>query len=181
MNSILEMLHKQIAQEELVLPDQSPLEHFVHHNNLHHFEGEVFEKAIEKVFLNYGRSAYMRLSYYRQKLEEGEIDKDYVAEKLKENDFNIKSKELLKFICEELYSYKDIEQIAFYHGEEMMSLDQGQTWIKKNKMAKRIWQAVNELSINETFDAYPDFHANRSIDKTSLALIPLLGALLDQG
>lgn len=181
MKNLINFIDKQIAEICLILPAQSPLEHFVHHNNLHSFESKNFEKTIESIFLTYGRSAYMPLSYFRGKIKDKEIRIENLKEKLKFNGFDITSNKLLNFIANNLYQYKDEDQINFYHSELMMMDVNNDSWIKMDKMAKELWMKIQSCTCKNGFDRTPDFHANRSIDKTSLLLIPFLTVLMDQG
>lgn len=180
MKSFNERYKAIIGEEIKMLPDQAPLEHFVHHNNLHHFESVLFEQAVEKGYLDYGKSPYMPLSYYRSKAKIGEINQKAFCAALASNEIKVEW-ELENYIFNSLYSYKDIEQIEFYIAEGMcQDLDSG-LWKSMNKKEHALWDLIKKLEIKQPPQQYPDFHVNRSPNKTSLSIIPFLSVMLDQG
>lgn len=181
MKTFVHDLNTILDEQGHVLPDQAPLEYFVHHNNLHAYENTLFEAAVESVFLNYGRSPYMPFSYYRSKFKAGEIDLEIFREILGEIGFNIESNNLLNFLAFELYQFMDEKQIQFYRSENMKMTDSVEKWSKMNSSEIELWKKIDNSNVGLKIDYYPDFHANRSIDKTSLILIPFISIMLDQG
>lgn len=56
-----------------LLPDQAPLEFFVHHNTLHSFEHMQFEEAVETAARRLGAEPWLAEDSYRKALAEGRI------------------------------------------------------------------------------------------------------------
>ena len=181
MKNFASFLETLIREESKILPDQAPLEHFVHHNNLHHFENTPFEEAVEKIFYTYGKSPYPRLKYFREHYQKGEISKEIIAQKLKDNGFDIANDSLLEFIINDLYLNRDIKQIKFYKNEKMMFDLENKKWIPMDEASYLLWNEIYTTTSRKNFKTYPDMHANDSLGDVSLFLIPLLGILLDQG
>ena len=169
-----------LAREARTLPDQSPLEHFVHHNNLHHFEHMPFEKAVEEVFYTHGRTPYMGLSYFREKVAQGEIEREVFFKKLEENGFWPNQEGLKEFILEMLHSFPDEDEIGFLKGERLMRDKSGSSLLSMKQEDYELWSEINKIGL-EAQDIYPDYHANRSLSEVDRALIPFLAALTDQG
>lgn len=180
MQTLESYLESVIEREVNMLPDQAPLEHFVHHNNLHHFEDTPFEQAVEQAFLNYGRSAYMPLIYYRDKFAKGEIFRKYFKQVLNENGIKV-DEEILSYIIDELYAFNDIEQIKFYHNESMRLDLKTKMWVSMSEHEQKLWDHIEHFKFDFNKKFYPDYHVNRTPNKTSLALIPWIAAVLDQG
>ena len=58
------------------LPSQGPITVFVHHNTLHAFEDEPFERAVAEASAMYGCEPYLAEGEYRRELERGRIRQD---------------------------------------------------------------------------------------------------------
>lgn len=59
-----------------LLPAQGPLDLFVHHNTLHHFEDRPFERAVAEAGALFGCEPYMDERWYRARWNAGEISDD---------------------------------------------------------------------------------------------------------
>ena len=176
----LKLLRAVIDQEVKILPDQAPLEYFVHHNNLHHYEDIKFEDAVEKSFINYGKSPYMPLTYYRVKLNEGQIRESELKEAFKDNGLTL-TNDQFAFISEKLYEMNDTEQIQFYRSENMIFDSKKSKWRKMEQRELLIWNELEGLTCETPQVLYPDYHVNRSVNTTSTTIIPFLMGLMDQG
>jgi uncharacterized protein YbcC (UPF0753/DUF2309 family) len=170
-----------IDEEAKILPDQAPLEYFVHHNNLHHFENNKFEEVVEDMFYNYGKTAYMHLSYYRKKLADNEIRKDIFIKYLNENGFEINDPFLIGFIRDRLHSYNDPKHLEFLKSENKMYSKDASKLIPMQEDDIKLWNTISDIKPIDTFETFPDYHVNRSLSRINKILIPLVSALLDQG
>lgn len=172
----LKILHEELK----ILPDQAPLEYFVHHNNLHHYEDIRFEDAVESVFLQYGKSPYMPLSYYRNRLQTGEISGNLFKKRLAENGFDGLDMVLQEYIQTYLYSFSYAGEVEFLNHEKLIYSKDRKHLIPMDEKAEKLWQALDELDlVKETH--YPDYHINRSVSEADKVLIPYLSAMVDQG
>lgn len=66
-------LNEALAYARHLLPTQGPIQDFIHHNTLHAFQDQPFEKAVLLARDVYGGQAYMPLSYYRNAFQKGRI------------------------------------------------------------------------------------------------------------
>lgn len=180
MKMTMDSFLKQIDEEVRILPDQAPIEHFVHHNNLHHFEDMKFEDAVESAFLKYGKNPYMDLEYYRNRLSEGEIDPEIFKEILAENGFPIAEDSLFDFILYLKCSIEDHTEIPFYKSERLMLSKDRKSLVKMSKEALDTWENIKEIKINPSKTRI-DFNVNKSLNKVNKLLVPFFSALLDQG
>lgn len=60
------------------IPEQGPLEYFVHHNTIHHYENLDFFKAVAIASKDYDANAFMPEEYYWEKYENQKISKDNI-------------------------------------------------------------------------------------------------------
>lgn len=176
----VEQLKKIVDEEAKILPDQAPLEHFVHHNNLHHYETQKFEDAVENIFLKYGKTAYMPLSFYRKKYHDGEILNQFFTKRLNDNNFDISDQNLIAFIRDKLHSFKDHNELLFLRTESL-KYDQDGNLVSMNDSDQKLWERVDKCNIGEELKKFPDFHVNRSLDRVNKILIPFLSVMIDQG
>jgi hypothetical protein len=72
---MLHNIEKIIALVKTKIPDQGPLEYFVHHNTLHHYEHLNFFEAVKKAAGLYNTQAFMPMEYYIKKYEKRRIAK----------------------------------------------------------------------------------------------------------
>lgn len=68
-----EFIRHAIEHAKHFLPSQGPIEVFIHHNTLHAFEDQAFDRAVIDGFHTYGAQPYWRESKYREELEKGRI------------------------------------------------------------------------------------------------------------
>lgn len=68
-----------------LLPTQTPLRVFVHHNPLHAFEGWTFPEAVKRGAAVYGTHAYLAEDIYRQALARGRIKPGDISDALLED------------------------------------------------------------------------------------------------
>lgn len=71
-----------LSRIEHYLPDQGPLEYFVHHNTLHAFEKYDFFDAVKKGADLYGTRAFMPLSVYKKHYFSGRISPDVLNQSI---------------------------------------------------------------------------------------------------
>lgn len=64
------------------IPQQGPLEFFVHHNTLHHYENMNFFDAVKKAASEYGANAFMPEEFYIQKFQRGLIKDDMLRQEI---------------------------------------------------------------------------------------------------
>jgi uncharacterized protein YbcC (UPF0753/DUF2309 family) len=70
--------HEVIHRLKHYLPAQAPLKDFIHHNTLHAFQHEPFDKAIFSASKIFGYKVSLNLSEYRQLFREGKIQEQIV-------------------------------------------------------------------------------------------------------
>ncbi|MCM0605066.1 MAG: DUF2309 family protein [Xanthomonadaceae bacterium] len=69
-------IHEEVKHLGHYLPDQGPIQMFIHHNTLHGFEGKDFFQALKEASQFYGAQYLMPLSFYLN-----EVKKDRITEK----------------------------------------------------------------------------------------------------
>src|SRR5690348_5754120 len=72
------LLHTIITKVKNKLPEQGPLEFFVHHNTLHHYEHLDFTQALKQAALDYNCNAFMPDEYYLDQYQHNYIDKKLI-------------------------------------------------------------------------------------------------------
>ncbi|MCA9544488.1 MAG: DUF2309 domain-containing protein [Myxococcales bacterium] len=65
-----------VAHASHLVPSQSPLDRFVHHNPLHHFEELPFEVAVERAAELFGNAPYWSEAAYQAEYRRGRIQDD---------------------------------------------------------------------------------------------------------
>jgi len=68
------------------LPAQAPLKDFVHHNTLHAFQNEKFEKAVRNASKIFGYKSSLSLGEYRELLNEGKIDRSILEKVIQQRE-----------------------------------------------------------------------------------------------
>ncbi len=71
-----EKLHKEIDAVFHKVPEQGPLNFFIHHNTLHHYENMNFFDAVKVAAVEFDANAFMSEAFYQHKYELGMIDRD---------------------------------------------------------------------------------------------------------
>jgi len=71
--SFNEQLDALFAHLEHVLPNQAPLQDFVHHNTLHGLQTLSFEEAVKKAYDTTGNYGYLPLEKFREYYQQGRI------------------------------------------------------------------------------------------------------------
>lgn len=71
-------------------PEQGPLEYFVHHNTLHHYEHSNFFDATKQAAIEYKTNAFMPEEYYWDAYQSQKIQKGYLMDEIKR--FSLKHK-----------------------------------------------------------------------------------------
>lgn len=171
-----------IIEDELHdLPDQAPIEHFVHHNTLHCHENHSFETAVEEAFYKYGRSPYMGLKYFRRKLQEREIDPTFLRRRLAENGFKVEDNKLFDYIQDRLHSFKDLSELEFLKSEGLIYNFDFVNLVPADEQALKLWEKIDELDFTITEKNYPDFHPNKSLGRVNKMIVPFIASMLDQG
>jgi uncharacterized protein YbcC (UPF0753/DUF2309 family) len=178
-------LYEQILdEEEYMLPDQAPLEFFVHHNNLHHHENHRFSDSIEEVYFSYGRTAYMNFSYYRRLLKEDKSFRELCTNELmsqvsKHQVKNVKA--YVDYILHHLFAIEDVEQAKFFFEQKkVFNIERTQVEsISKDKIS--IFDEIKNFSIDIEKEIFPERHVNATISRKDQLLIPFLAVMLDQG
>ena len=72
----LSLIEKIVQEAAELLPVQAPLQSFVHHNTLHHFEGMNFKDALFEASLKFGSEAFMSEDFFKKAINEDRITKD---------------------------------------------------------------------------------------------------------
>ena len=72
----LSLIEKIVQEAAELLPIQAPLQSFVHHNTLHHFEGMNFKDALFEASLKFGSEAFMSEDFFKKAINEDRITKD---------------------------------------------------------------------------------------------------------
>ena len=176
-----EEFKKILEEEKHLLPDQSPLEYFVHHNNLHHFEDSPFEHTVEHIYSEYGKSPYMPLSYFRSKYEDGEISDENINKYLKINGFNDLNRDIEYYIIEHLFKFNDKNQFHFNRSENLFYDKEIKKLIKFKNQPQDIWEKLNYLINKFNAPHIHDFHVNNSLGRINKILIPFYSIMIDQG
>lgn len=65
------------------IPEQGPLEFFVHHNTVHHYENTDFFVAVKNAAQDYNCQAFMPEDYYRHKYAKRRIEKSDLSQAIK--------------------------------------------------------------------------------------------------
>ena len=173
---------EQILEEETyLLPDQSPLEHFVHHNNLHHFENGPFEKTVEEIYQKYGKTAYMPLSYFRKKISEGEISRAKMAKRLLDILETKLPPDIINYIIDDLFTFSDQDQLKFQRKENLFYNKDFSKLITIKENDLKIWDRMGHFSKKFKGIRVADFHVNNSLGRLNKILIPFLSTMVDQG
>jgi uncharacterized protein YbcC (UPF0753/DUF2309 family) len=60
------------------LPAQAPLKDFIHHNTLHAFQSEKFEKALNDASRFYGYQTFLQIEDYQRMFSEGKIESEAI-------------------------------------------------------------------------------------------------------
>ncbi len=81
-----EHLRRALAAAAKLLPEQSPLENFVHHNTLHAFEAMPFPQAVEHAASVFGTEPYPTLDAFAGDLDSGRITPEDIDQELKTSD-----------------------------------------------------------------------------------------------
>ena len=66
------------------IPTQGPLEYFIHHNTIHHYEHMPFFEAVKKAAIEYSCQAFMPEEYYRNKYKNRVIKRQFLYESMRE-------------------------------------------------------------------------------------------------
>ncbi|TNF49251.1 MAG: DUF2309 domain-containing protein [Bacteroidetes bacterium] len=74
--------YKIIEELKHFLPSQAPLKDFIHHNTLHAFQHDEFEKALFNAAQTFGYRVYLSLDQFRMKFREGEIEESILDEEI---------------------------------------------------------------------------------------------------
>lgn len=72
-----------IKTAKYYLPEQGPLEYFVHHNTIHQFESSEFFEAVKLASIKYHTNAFLDLSEYQKFYSQGRISKNNLADSIK--------------------------------------------------------------------------------------------------
>jgi uncharacterized protein YbcC (UPF0753/DUF2309 family) len=75
--------YKIIEELKHFLPSQAPLKDFIHHNTLHAFQHDEFEKALFNAAQTFGYRVYLSLDQFRMKFREGEIEESILDEEIR--------------------------------------------------------------------------------------------------
>ena len=78
------LLNSAIKTACSVLPEQGPIEVFIHHNTLHHFEDDSFHGAIDRAAKLLDASTYLSLTRYQDELAKGRIASANLANAIKD-------------------------------------------------------------------------------------------------
>lgn len=75
------------------IPSQGPLDFFVHHNTLHHYQDLNFHEAVKKAAQDYSCQAFMPEEYYRDQYKKRVIKREYlyqaIADFIKKNQITV--------------------------------------------------------------------------------------------
>lgn len=83
------------------IPDQGPLEFFVHHNTIHQYEDDEFFEAVRKASLKYKAKGFLNLQQYKKAYKDGRINETDLMESL--NCF-LKKNNLTETIAKDLFN-----------------------------------------------------------------------------
>ena len=170
-----------LEEETHLLPDQSPLEHFVHHNNLHHFEHKDFDTTVEDVYKNYGKTPYMPLSYYRDKLAKNEISRIKLQLRIKQALEFDATLEIIDYIIDHLFKLTDAKQIQFHHQENLIFDREFKKLIKISESHQKVFSKIRDLKSKFNDYEINDYHVNKTLERADKLLIPFYATLIDQG
>lgn len=77
-------IERGLAQAAHLLPDQGPIDAFVHHNTLHAFQHLPFHAAMQRAWEVYGAEPYLSEEKFRALLAQGRITRDDLTRVLRE-------------------------------------------------------------------------------------------------
>lgn len=186
-HSHLQQILKKI---EKLLPEQAPLQFFVHHNTLHAFENLPFKDAVKTASLKFSAEPFLSEENFQKALDSGRITAQDLAEIIRDECKNYSEKIFDGAPTHFEFRNWRLQNLFFVPNFE--SLD---WWMRKNKLleteeAQLLWQA---LEVKNYFSADPNPKKIRSRDKilalhnvdsdelTHPILINLAGSFLDQG
>lgn len=156
-----------IEEERKFLPDQAPLEFFVHHNTLHNLEKINFQEAVESTAERYGNKPYMDLAFYREEYRKGNIQNDLIE---KEMDAFLKEQEIMKpfleYLLKDASLSNDLGELRYQAAsnfQEVFTLSEIRTW-----------------STARTLSFFPEAFQDK-LQKSDELIITFLSAYMDQG
>ena len=184
--SDLQQLLKKI---EKLLPEQAPLQFFVHHNTLHAFENLPFKDALKSASLKFFAEPFLSEENFQKALDSDRITAQDLAEIIRDE---------CKNSAEEIFSgapthfeFRNWRLQNLFFIPDFESLD---WWMRKNKLlaeeeSQLLWQALEVK--NYSTDSNPKkirsrdkilaLHNVDSDELTHPILINLAGSFLDQG
>lgn len=128
MSSMNSFLEDQILNElKHYLPAQAPLKDFVHHNTLHAFQGQHFEKAIRDASKIFGYKTILTLKEYRDQFEEGRI-----------------SPEVLKNVIIKRHEINQVDKWM----NLLLNAEYQETNITKTGQLRKLWKDYYNLDLN---------------------------------
>src|SRR3989338_6533555 len=74
--------HQHLQWAKTRLPEQGPLEYFIHHNTIHHYQDLDFLTAVKKAAHDYNCRALMDESFYWHEYEHRGINKTYLVHEI---------------------------------------------------------------------------------------------------
>jgi uncharacterized protein len=118
-----ELINRALARLGHVLPDQAPIQDFVHHNTLHGYQHLPFEEALAESEKLTGISAYLPETQSRAFYWQGRINDDDVAAALSHNPI-LQPEQIVCTLEGREIKHKDIYRIALLFDLQAISLSQ---------------------------------------------------------
>lgn len=196
---MLSPLKQAIINAAKFLPQQAPLQSFVHHNTLHHFENLPFKEALKKAGKIFNSQSFASEDFFRSALKENRINKGDIDQVIARECENSAEKifekaptifELRKWRLNNLFEVPTIDSIDWY-------LYENQAFEKAHPLAanhqfsslqlKDLWQALKPKEEEKNLNLLrlrDKIFLNFKIDIDELVnplLIKLSAAFLDQG
>lgn len=105
-----------ISDLKHLLPEQSPLKDFVHHNTLHAFQHLDFFVGLESASRRLGYETLMSISWFKNQFEDGKINNEILIKLISENQ-NMREMGIL-----ELNQFLQIEDAEVFHQNTLRGL-----------------------------------------------------------
>lgn len=88
----LNLISDAVIKARHKIPDQGPLEYFVHHNTIHHYENLDFFKAVTLASKDFDANAFMPEEYYWEQYQNQRITKENIIYEIElfKSKYNIK-------------------------------------------------------------------------------------------